>query len=132
MTPNEAFVFSRDNNVPITHDHFTDNEWVKVIDHDRIETEDGYVMGIYEFMSYRTSDSWMSGWKPWTENVYKETLESYSETIKELSGMTHSSVKSVTGIPVSVRTTPKIGRNERCVCGSDKKSKNCCGKYYQI
>lgn len=23
---------------------------------------------------------------------------------------------------------PKIGRNEKCPCGSDKKYKNCCGK----
>ena len=25
-----------------------------------------------------------------------------------------------------VRTTPKIGRNEICPCGSGKKYKNCC------
>ena len=29
---------------------------------------------------------------------------------------------------VEVRTTPKIGRNEPCTCGSGKKYKNCCGK----
>lgn len=27
---------------------------------------------------------------------------------------------------VPVRTEPKIGRNEKCPCGSDKKYKNCC------
>jgi len=26
------------------------------------------------------------------------------------------------------RTTPKIGRNDRCPCGSGKKFKQCCGK----
>ena len=26
------------------------------------------------------------------------------------------------------RTTPKVGRNEPCVCGSGKKFKKCCGK----
>ena len=26
------------------------------------------------------------------------------------------------------RTTPKIGRNDPCPCGSGKKYKNCCGK----
>lgn len=31
--------------------------------------------------------------------------------------------------PVTVkRTTPKVGRNEPCPCGSGKKYKNCCGK----
>lgn len=29
---------------------------------------------------------------------------------------------------VGVRTTPKIGRNEPCSCGSGKKYKTCCGK----
>lgn len=27
---------------------------------------------------------------------------------------------------VPVRITPKIGRNEKCPCGSNKKYKNCC------
>jgi preprotein translocase subunit SecA len=26
-----------------------------------------------------------------------------------------------------VRETPKVGRNEKCPCGSDKKYKKCCG-----
>ncbi len=26
-----------------------------------------------------------------------------------------------------VRETPKVGRNESCPCGSDKKYKKCCG-----
>ena len=26
------------------------------------------------------------------------------------------------------RETPKIGRNDKCPCGSGKKYKNCCGK----
>lgn len=29
---------------------------------------------------------------------------------------------------VAVRTTPKVGRNEPCPCGSQKKFKKCCGK----
>ena len=32
------------------------------------------------------------------------------------------------GTVVSVRTEPKIGRNEPCPCGSEKKFKNCCNK----
>jgi uncharacterized protein YecA (UPF0149 family) len=27
-----------------------------------------------------------------------------------------------------VRETPKIGRNDLCTCGSEKKFKKCCGK----
>lgn len=26
------------------------------------------------------------------------------------------------------RATPKIGRNDKCPCGSGKKYKNCCGR----
>ena len=29
---------------------------------------------------------------------------------------------------IPIRTTPKVGRNEPCTCGSGKKYKNCCGK----
>ncbi len=29
---------------------------------------------------------------------------------------------------VPIKTTPKVGRNEPCTCGSGKKYKNCCGK----
>ena len=28
----------------------------------------------------------------------------------------------------AIRTTPKIGRNDSCPCGSQKKFKKCCGK----
>ncbi|WP_425314952.1 SEC-C metal-binding domain-containing protein [Treponema vincentii] len=27
-----------------------------------------------------------------------------------------------------VRTTPKVGRNDPCPCGSGKKYKHCCGR----
>ncbi|WP_127714360.1 SEC-C metal-binding domain-containing protein [Halobacteriovorax sp. HLS] len=27
-----------------------------------------------------------------------------------------------------VRTSPKVGRNDPCTCGSQKKYKKCCGK----
>ena len=38
--------------------------------------------------------------------------------------VTDSALKSAT----VVRTTPKIGRNDPCPCGSGKKYKNCCGR----
>lgn len=34
--------------------------------------------------------------------------------------------KAPKGTPVEVRTTPKIGRNDKCPCGSGAKFKNCC------
>ena len=38
--------------------------------------------------------------------------------------VTDSAMKTTT----VVRTTPKIGRNDPCPCGSGKKYKNCCGR----
>lgn len=32
------------------------------------------------------------------------------------------------GTPVEVRTTPKVGRNQICPCGSGLKHKKCCAK----
>lgn len=29
-------------------------------------------------------------------------------------------------VPQYIRDTPKVGRNEPCPCGSEKKYKNCC------
>ena len=31
-------------------------------------------------------------------------------------------------LPSPVAVTPKVGRNERCLCGSGKKYKHCCGR----
>jgi len=28
----------------------------------------------------------------------------------------------------TVRTSPKVGRNDPCICGNGKKFKKCCGK----
>ena len=36
-------------------------------------------------------------------------------------------VKQPVKVPVK-REAPKIGRNEKCPCGSGEKYKNCCGK----
>ncbi len=46
---------------------------------------------------------------------------------KELSGIVINENKSVSNVQV-VRSSPKIGRNEPCYCGSGKKYKNCHGK----
>ncbi len=46
---------------------------------------------------------------------------------KELSGIVINENKSASNVQV-VRSSPKIGRNEPCYCGSGKKYKNCHGK----
>ncbi|AZA26958.1 MULTISPECIES: preprotein translocase subunit SecA [Borreliella] len=46
---------------------------------------------------------------------------------KELSGILINENKNVSNVQV-VRSSPKIGRNEPCYCGSGKKYKNCHGK----
>ena len=40
----------------------------------------------------------------------------------------HISPKKQKGTYESIRTEPKIGRNDPCPCGSRKKYKKCCGK----
>ena len=37
----------------------------------------------------------------------------------------HGAAIEVTSAPI--RSGPKIGRNDPCICGSGKKYKNCCG-----
>jgi Protein of unknown function (DUF1186)/SEC-C motif len=39
----------------------------------------------------------------------------------------HSELKPASASSQIIRETPKIGRNERCPCGSGKKYKKCCG-----
>ncbi|MCA1962198.1 MAG: DUF1186 domain-containing protein [Desulfomonile sp.] len=47
------------------------------------------------------------------------------ESVEDTQWMDYYSTKP---IPTYVRTTPKIGRNEPCPCGSGKKYKKCCGR----
>ena len=51
--------------------------------------------------------------------VQKEEKEEYNEKKKEVKEKKQETVR---------RTTPKIGRNDPCPCGSGKKYKHCCGK----
>ena len=47
--------------------------------------------------------------------------------IKEQAGWFFTDGKAVTQQPI-VRSSPKIGRNDPCSCGSGQKYKKCCGK----
>ncbi|UPA10348.1 preprotein translocase subunit SecA [Borrelia parkeri] len=48
-------------------------------------------------------------------------------THKEFSGIASADKGNTVGVQI-IRSTPKIGRNEPCYCGSEKKYKNCHGK----
>ena len=47
----------------VTHKYFSPNEWITMSSDDRdIVTEEGYTVDKIEFWSYRTADSFNSGW----------------------------------------------------------------------
>lgn len=55
-------------------------------------------------------------------------IKNIRATHKEFSGIASSErATNVSGVQI-VRNTPKIGRNDPCSCGSEKKYKNCHGR----
>lgn len=64
-----------------------------------------------------TSSPYMSAY-----NDYKELAQIMIPTENTIGKRLRARLKG----PVTPRTTPKIGRNEPCTCGSGKKYKNCC------
>jgi SEC-C motif-containing protein len=46
---------------------------------------------------------------------------------KKIDGKWYYSSGSIVGLDPIKRSTPKVGRNEPCPCGSGKKFKKCCG-----
>lgn len=66
MTQEEAFKISQEQQIPITHRFFSDNEYI-IVRGNQITTEEGYSMNKHEFMSYRTSDSWKQDWELYSQ-----------------------------------------------------------------
>jgi hypothetical protein len=62
----------------------------------------------------------MGWWACFRENNAKETYIPND-------ALARTNVRSDAASSPTVRPTPKIGRNERCPCGSGKKYKKCCG-----
>lgn len=67
------------------------------------------------------------------ENEVVEVKEHESITVRQEvtpEMLTTRTIRKMFGIRLQpmVREYPKIGRNEKCPCGSDKKYKKCCGK----
>ena len=61
-----------------------------------------------------------------TLNVIRETTLQMANYLPE-SDSPNKLKKGLSTIHVNVRTEPKIGRNDKCTCGSNKKYKQCCG-----
>jgi uncharacterized protein YchJ len=65
-----------------------------------------------------------------TENV-PETITDIVFNIQNWTGTQRQSEPfpsmAAANIPMRPRTTPKVGRNEPCPCGSGRKHKKCCG-----
>jgi SEC-C motif-containing protein len=69
------------------------------------------------------------------ENGEKKTLQEVSKFIKEEGKWFYNEHESkiISSAPslvtkTFVRDQPKVGRNDPCPCGSNKKYKKCCGK----
>ena len=61
------------------------------------------------------------------KETVKITNQGLQETAEEMRKDMPKANNEVSHTPV-VNTTPKVGRNDPCPCGSGKKYKNCCGK----
>lgn len=61
------------------------------------------------------------------DNSSGEYNKRLAEQVQQLEkmGIDPRTMKRFKGVPF-VRTEPKIGRNDKCVCGSGKKYKKCC------
>lgn len=57
----------------------------------------------------------------------KDYLHHEIATFKKLEGRWFYEDGQIVGTGPIVRSTPKIGRNDPCTCGSGKKFKKCCG-----
>lgn len=60
----------------------------------------------------------------------KEALEELNSNVKKQTIVYTKAARKAFGVKLTPikRDSPKIGRNEKCPCGSGKKYKNCCIK----
>ncbi len=61
------------------------------------------------------------------KETVKITKQGLQQAIETLKNSTPKDNKEVTHTPI-VNDEPKVGRNDLCPCGSNKKYKNCCGR----
>lgn len=134
MNKAEAIQYMR-SGYKVIHRYFSDEEWMSINpENGKVLTEEGYEHTFSEFFSYRTADGWEDGYE-----LYKSKKEDLSITDQYLITNQYCKIsehinqmkdwgksrKEIEAKIVPVRTTPKIGRNELCSCGSGKKNKHC-------
>lgn len=56
-----------ENGQKVTHEYFTDKEWVCLDESGMYKTEDGYLTDQSVFWAYRTDISWETGWSVFEE-----------------------------------------------------------------
>jgi uncharacterized protein len=57
----------------------------------------------------------------------KDASDHIAQAVLDIADYWHEQNKPPPAGAIAVRTTPKIGRNDPCPCGSGKKYKKCCG-----
>ncbi len=124
----------------VRHRHFSPEEWMTINpENGKLLFEDGCQCTVQEFYFDRDIPSWdedyelvdlegeredyfnLRGNPPYIiDNPFYQLREDMNQ-MKDWG----KSRKEREAVIVPVRTTPKIGRNELCPCGSGKKSKHC-------
>jgi len=125
----------------VRHRHFAPEEWMTINpENGKLLFEDGCQCTVQEFYYDRDIPSWdedyelldleedepkylnLSSNEPYLiHNRYDADLMKHLDDLN----YSHLSKKQREAVIVPVRTTPKIGRNEPCPCGSGKKNKHC-------
>ncbi len=62
------------------------------------------------------------------EIMTEDTNQSFTSEIEDTSSSCCSNSSCCAPQAPVTRATPKIGRNDPCICGSSLKFKKCCGK----
>ena len=57
-----------------------------------------------------------------------EKIDEVSDEIINEEGVRCSDTSCCPATTPTIRDTPKIGRNDPCICGNGRKFKKCCGK----
>ena len=57
-----------------------------------------------------------------------EKIDESSDEILNAEGVCCSDTSCCAPSSTIIRDTPKIGRNDPCICGNGRKFKKCCGK----
>lgn len=93
----------------------TDSTWKGLQIINTSQGEDSQQDGIVEFKAL------------YSDKEGKDYLHHEISTFKKIDGKWYYNDGQIVGTGPIIRSTPKVGRNEPCPCGSKKKYKKCCG-----